>query len=167
MRTTIKNICRASLFVAAAVVFAGCGSTKPVAWNIQLTKNTPASIEVDIVGIAPSEKLSWMNNVKVDDYWKANSSIRKGTKKFTTAFQSGSNDVVKVNSPLWKEWFSYGATEIMIVANLPGQYEPGPYDLRRLFLPLDKKSWKTKNRAIKIEIQEERIRVLTPQITRN
>jgi len=33
---------------------------KPVAWNVSITKATPASIEADVVGVSASDKPYWM-----------------------------------------------------------------------------------------------------------
>ncbi len=152
------------LLVAAVFLTAGCHSgTKPVAWNLSVTKATPASIEVDFIGVSPSEKPYWMNDVKPDDYWKPNDSVRQGAKKLTTNFQSGSTFLLTKKSPIWNDWLNTGATELMIMADLPGSYDNGPYDRRRLFLPLNTKQWNSKHSTLEIEIQNEFIRVLTPQ----
>jgi hypothetical protein len=155
-------------FIALCIITAGCSSLpKPVPWNVSITKVTPASIEVDIVGISPTEKPYWMNSVKPDDYWKPNNSVRNGAKKLSTTFQDGTTFELKRDNPIWNDWFSYGTTELMVMANLPGSYDNGPFDRRRLFLPLNKKLWKSKNKTLEIEIQDEFIRVLTPQKTQN
>lgn len=154
------------LLAAIALGEAGCSSTpkaKPVAWRVSIAKETPASIEVDLVGVSPSDKPYWQNNVKPDDYWKAGNSVRKGAQKVSTIFQDSPTWVLQAEDPIWAKWFSYGATELMVIANLPGKYDNGPYDRRRVFLPLDKKVWAAKDRTLRIQIQDEFIRVLTPQ----
>jgi len=156
----------AILLAAIALTTAGCGTTKPrpVAWNVSITKATPASIEVDLVGVNPSEKPYWMNSVKPDDYWKANSSTRQNAKKVSTSFKDGQTWCLNKSDPIWKVWFSYGSTELMIMANLPGKFPNDAFDRRRLFLSLGKKEWKpAKKETIEVEVQDEFIRVLTPQ----
>ena len=158
------------LLFAVALLTPGCGTTKPgrpAAWSISITKVTPASIELDVVGVNPSDKQQWMNSVNVDDYWKPNSSIRAGARKESTKFESEKTWVLEKDHKVWSEWFGYGATEVMIIANLPGRYEPGPHDRRRIFLPLDKKVWESKDKTIKVEVQDAFIRVLTPQKPRD
>jgi hypothetical protein len=156
------------LFVAMTFLVTGCRSgTKPVAWNVSITKTTPASIEVDFIGVSPSEKPYWMNDVKPDDYWKPNDSIRQGARKLTINFQSGTTFVLQRKDPIWNDWLNYGATELMVMADLPGTYDNSPYDRRRLFLPLNTKTWKSKNKTLEIQIQDEFIRVLTPQRSQN
>lgn len=149
--------------VAATFTF-GCKSTpkpKPVTWKVEITKQTPASIEVDVVGVSPSEKPYWQNNVRPDDYWK-NGPVRQAAQKLSTTFQEGNTFTIQTTDPIWKQWFGYGATELMIMANLPGKYDNGPYDRRRLFVTLDKKAWESKDKTLKIQILDEFIRVLTP-----
>jgi len=140
----------------------GCKSTpKAAPWTISLTKETPASIELDLVGISPADKPYWQNNIKVDDYWK-NGSVRKGAKKVSTSFDSGKTFELKSTDPIWNTWFGYGAMEVMIIANLPGKHENGPYDRRRIFLPLDAGIYAAKDKTIRVEVQEEFLHVLTP-----
>ena len=155
----------AILFAAIALTTVGCGTTKPrpVVWNVSITKATPASIEVDLVGVNGLEKGQWLS-VKPDDYWKPNNSIRQNAKKVSTSFKDGSPWCLGKTNQIWKEWFSYGATELMIMANLPGKFPNDASDRRRLFLPLDKKVWEpAKKETLEVEVQDEFIRVLTPQ----
>src|SRR3989442_9676076 len=108
-----------------------------------------------------------MNGVKPDDYWKPNNSIRNGAKKVSKILETGTPWVLDRSDPIWNEWFSYGATELMIMANLPGGGDNTSFDRRRVFLPLDKKLWKAKNKTLQIEVQDQFIRVLTPQKPRD
>ncbi len=141
---------------------AGCKSVpKAARWEVSLSKVTPASIELDLVGISAADKPYWQNNIKVDDYWK-NGSVRKGAKKVTTSFESGKTWELKSTDPIWDTWFGYGATELMIIANLPGKHENGPFDRRRIFLPLKEGAYAAKDKTIRVEVQEEFLHVLTP-----
>ncbi len=157
------------LSLLLALIAAGCGTPKPkpVRWNLSITKNTPASIEVDVVGVNPSEKPYWMNSVKPDDYWKPNSTARKSARKITQTLQMGQPWVIAREDDIWNQWFSYGATELMIMANLPGAYDNGPFDQRRLFVSLDKNLWQAKGKTLQIEVQDQMIHVLTPQRPRD
>ena len=63
--------------------------------------------------------------------------------------------------PKWKEWLDHGATDLLIIANLPGtNFGSGAADPRRRFVPLDKNAWRAKNRKLEIEIQDTLINVL-------
>lgn len=168
-RTKMNTITNLSILVVAlSFVTAGCSSTpKPVPWNVNITKTTPASIEADVVGVSPSDKPYWMNSVKPDDYWKANNTVRKGAKKVSQVLQKDQPWLINREDPIWNEWFSYGTTELMIMANLPGGGDNSPFDRRRIFVTLDKNAWDTKDKTIKIEVQDQFIRVTTPQKPRN
>src|SRR5437762_3060816 len=163
-RNTVTHL---SILLAALslLVTAGCASKpKPVAWTVSITKATPASIEADVVGVSPTDKPYWMNSVKPDDYWKPNNSIRKSAKKVSKVLETNAAWVIAGDDPIWQQWFSYGATELMIMANLPGGGDNSPFDRRRIFVPLDKRVWKpTKSKTLEIEVQDQFIRVLTPQ----
>jgi hypothetical protein len=149
--------------VFCGVLAVGCGShkPKPVRWDVTLIKETPASIELDLVGVSSADKPAWENNIKVDDYWK-NGAVRKGARKVTTTFENGKTWELKSTDPIWDTWLSYGATELMIIANLPGKHENGPYDRRRKFLPLQAGAYDTKDKTVRVEVQEENLQVLTP-----
>jgi hypothetical protein len=56
-----------------------------------------------------------------------------------------------------------GATELLLIANLPGHFNSGPADPRRVFIPLDKNAWKADRGTLQIEVQDDLIRVMTPQ----
>ena len=78
------------LLVAVSFVAAGCGSTpkpKPVAWDISITKKTPASIEVDLVGITSSEK-AFCDGLTADQYWKPGSRVRSDLHPLSRPFSS-------------------------------------------------------------------------------
>jgi hypothetical protein len=151
------------LGLLAATTF-GCRSIKPVAWHVNLNKVTIASVEVDVIGISPSEKPYWQS-AKVDDYWQPGSSLRKdvANRRVSSDFRSGATWTLEQTNSIWQTWFNDGATELMIIARLPGSsFDNGPYDRRRIFVPLGKDLWKAKNRTLQIEVQDEFIRVLTP-----
>jgi hypothetical protein len=70
--------------------------------------------------------------------------------------------VISHDDPHWQKWLSHGATELLVLANLPGHFAPGPTDPRRIILPLDKNQWKTKGGRLEIEVQDTIVRPLTP-----
>jgi len=147
-----------------AATATGCHSTKPVAWHLNLNKVTIASVEVDVIGISPSEKPYWQS-AKVDDYWQPGSSLRKdvANRRVSGDFKTDATWTLAQTNAIWQTWFNYGATELMIIARLPGSsFDNGPYDRRRIFVPLAKSYWKASKRTLQIEVQDEFIRVLTP-----
>ena len=78
-------------------------------------------------------------------------------------FKTDATWTLAQTNAIWQTWFNYGATELMIIARLPGSsFDNGPYDRRRIFVPLAKGNWKASKRTLQIEVQDEFIRVLTP-----
>ena len=151
--------------VAVAWLAAGCGTTKPkpVAWSLVINKTTPASIEVDLIGVTPLDKSYWLNTVKPNDYWKPGNPTRRNAKKLSSKFESGPTWKVGPEDPLWQTWFGYGATELLIFADLHVRDASNdPTDPRRFFLPLDKNAWDTKDKVLNIVIEDERIYTTTP-----
>jgi hypothetical protein len=146
-----------------AILGAGCGApkAKPRAWNITVTKATTAAIQADIVGINSLEKPTWAN-YSIDNYWTNPNSLRRDADKLTQLLQTGKPWVISITDSKWQQWKARGVTELVLIADLPGRFDPGPGDPRRVFLTLDKNAWKSKDQ-IEIQIQENLIRVMTPQ----
>jgi hypothetical protein len=153
------------LFAVLSLIGAGCGTPSPAAWNLNVTKLTPASIDVDIIGVQPSDE-SQLMNMKPDDWWAPppNDLIRRGYQdmSLTTNFQAGDKWVVSQNDPIWKKWFGAGVNEIMVIANLPRVHDNTSNDPRRKFLKLTKGTWKdATNQTLQIHVQDDRVRVIT------
>ncbi len=152
----------AVLLLIALAAGPGCRAPR---WNVSTAKVTPASVEVDLVGVTPSDEPYW-KNMKPDDYWKPDSQIRAGATKVSTRFQNGQTWVLRKDDPIWQAWSSHGVTEIMVIANLPGTYDNSMFDRRRLFLPLKAKAWRAKDQTLEIEVQDEFVKALTPSKAR-
>ncbi len=159
----------ASLLVVFGLVLSGCGSTghksgKPVAWNVNVTKRTAASVEVDLIGVSPSEDAYWRRSVKPDDYWNPSKPIRKQAQNRARSdrFENGTVFLLKIDDPIWNQWRSYGASELLVMANLPGKYSNDEADPRRLVVPIGKNEWTAKNKTLELEVLDGQIRVLTP-----
>src|SRR4051812_28375038 len=87
----------------------GCGgggkaTVKPRPWNISITKRTPATIEVDLIGVTELEKAAW-EGYSIDDYWKPGDLRRANADKLTPPnlvmnkpWEIGETD------PQWKKW---------------------------------------------------------------
>ena len=154
---------------AVGLLAQGCASSghnsgKPVAWNIKVTKSTAASVEADLLGISPSEDSYWRQSVKPDDYWNPNKAIRRQAleRAKTTRFEQGPTFVLKIDDPIWNKWRSYGATELLVMVNLPDKHSNDESDPRRLIIPIGKKAWEAKANTLELEILDGQIRVLTP-----
>ncbi len=135
-----------------------------MAWNLKIKKSTPASVEVDILGISSSEDSYWRRSVKPDDYWNPNKPIRKQAqaRAKSTRFENDSVYLLKMDDPIWTQWRGYGSSELLIMANLPGTYSNDESDPRRAILSLGKNAWQAKDKTIELEVLDGQIRVLTP-----
>ena len=145
----------------ALVAVAGCASG-PKPWNLSINKTTSASIQVDLVGVTESEKPYWQG-YDIDRYWTDGDLRRKNAQPLSQILKLGQPWVVPATDPHWRTWLGRGDTSLLIIANLPGHFDPGAADPRRLFLPLSKKAWDAKNNTLEIEVQDTLIQVNTPQ----
>jgi hypothetical protein len=161
----MKNIGDLVLSVTVCLLLVACRSTRPnaTAWDVVITKTTPASIEVDLIGISSIERPAW-EGYDLDQYWSPGEmdSRRAHADKLSKNLQTGQPWVVSWSDPQWQKWLDRGATELLILANLPGQFAPGRTDPRRTFLPLDRNHWRTKGNRLEIEVQDTIVRPLTP-----
>jgi hypothetical protein len=162
MSISIKQtIGMCTLVLAVALAATGCSSTpKPVPWKISVTKTTPASIEVDLIGVTEKEK-QFYEGLTMDNYWP-NSPVRRDADKLSQILKTKEPWLISDEDPHWKEWHDRGVTTLVVVANLPV-----PNGLWKVSLPLDKKAWDAKNHTLEIEIQNTLIRVNTPEKARN
>jgi hypothetical protein len=157
-KKTLKIIGLSVFLVLAVNLFSGCSSPKP--WNLNITKTTPASIQVDLIGVKPEEKPGWEAR-NLDKYWGPDGALmRRDAQPLSQTLQKGVPWRISVNDSKWQEWLNRGCTEVLVLANLPGSFESGPADPRRRFLPLV--GWKTKGKMIEIEVRDTMIQVLTP-----
>lgn len=147
----------ALLMITVALCAAGCSSTKPVAWNIVITK--PAPIEVDLVAVTAREKPRF-ETYPLDKYWSPNDDERKTADKIT----SEPTDTWKVSKKdkKWEPWLNRRVIGLFVIANLPGNFDASP-DPRREYLPIDKKHWDAQDQTLEIEVKENRIIIRTPE----
>jgi hypothetical protein len=139
--------------LAVALTAVSCVSTsKP--WTVSITKTTPASIEVDLIGVSESER-AFYENLAWDAYWP-NTRVRMDADKLTKVLEKGKPWVIDIKDPIWARWLNRGATKLFILANLPDRS-----GLWKVALPLDKGSWKAKGDMLEIQVQDTMIRVLT------
>jgi hypothetical protein len=142
---------------------AGCSSApKAKPYNVSITKTTPASIEVDLIGVTPLEK-GPLEGYSIDQYWASGDRLRgglvEGRDRLTVRLKMGEPWVLDRKDPIWATWKERGVKELLLIANLPGTFAAGPADPRRVFIPLN--DWKEK--TIQIEVREAQIIFLTPR----
>lgn len=177
LRTNAKimgGFARCSVLLCLLIIcglFVGCAGgkskrSKPVPWSLEVTKKTSASITVDIIGVNEFNKAAW-EGYDLNKYWDP-SDRRRGEQinKLTldsTQLPRDKAYVLEIENEKWQKWLEEDkATELMIIAHLPLDSGASPGS-GRIFLPLDKKIWNTKDSGdrIRIQIQETEIRVLT------
>ncbi|MFO1500030.1 MAG: hypothetical protein U1G07_16840 [Verrucomicrobiota bacterium] len=150
-----------TLLTVLGMFAVGCASpSKP--WNVQINKTTPATIETDLIGVTKLDRARW-ENTDLDQYWAAGSQVRRDSDKLSNTVQMNQPWVITRDDPKWRSWLDRGATDLLIIANLPGKHPSGPADPRRIFLPLQGSAWKAKDDALQIELRDSEIRVMTPQ----
>jgi len=159
MKCVILNL--GMLITVLALFACGC-QTGPQPWNLSIKKTTPSSIQVDLIGVPESDKPSW-EGYDMTKYWSDGDLRRSEADKLTQTMQMGHPWIISLDDPKWNEWLDRGASELMIIANLPGTLPSGSADPRRLFIPLDKHAWKAKNGTLEFEVQDTIIQVLTPR----
>lgn len=148
-----------SLAMAVFVCFcgAGCHSVPtPKAWNVSIVKETAATIDVDLIGVSKLEKSDWQN-YNLNSYWDNPNDPRRNEARqngdlVTFALKKGEPSMLKIDDPHWKKWFSHGATELLVLARLPGAFSGGADDPRRKFLHLGRSEWEAKKKTIEIQI---------------
>ena len=146
-----------------ALVVTACqtGRPSPQAYNLVLNKTTSASIKVDLIGVSQIEKHAW-EGYDLDQYWAEGDSRRANADKLSVVLPTGQPLVVRKDDPHWQTWIRNGASELLVIADLPGQFTPGPTDPRRIFIPLDKIAWNVKNDTLEIQVQDTLVRPITP-----
>jgi hypothetical protein len=150
------------LLVALAIAITGCGTPKPkpVAWNVSITKKTQSTIVVDLIGVSKEAKTKW-EGYNLDEYWEAGNQRRQDAHPVSKDLVYDEAWVVGRKDPQWQEWLNHGATDLLVIANLPGtNFGSGATDPRRLFFNLDKHAWKAKDRTLEIEVQDTLINLL-------
>jgi hypothetical protein len=166
----LTHVLGLAVLAGLCVALSGCkvvgGGSKAAAWNLTITKATPATIEVDLVGVTPLDKTS-LEGYPVDKYFSANDPRRTGLKvdrdRLTRVLQSNEPWLIDRKDPIWAGWRERGVTELLVLARLPGRFEGGPNDPRRLFIPLQKGKWDAQGSTLEVEIQDTLIRVMTRQ----
>ena len=136
-----------SLAAALAAVLCGCASqgVQPHSYEIRVDSSLKdASMEIHAIGVNPVESARFAE-MSISDYWKAGNPVRMSNTPQKVKFNFPSSGAMKLssNSPIWAQWMSRGATDIVFITDLPGDYEDkrGNSDRRRIILPPDSSCW--------------------------
>ena len=152
------------LLLALPLIGFGCRSTKPVAWNLSITKTTTSTIEIDLIGVPRGGKPLW-EGYSMDDYWKPGDQRRLDAKPLSKDLVYNEPWIVTRTNLQWQKWLDLQkATDLLIIANLPGTNFPaGAADPRRKFIPLSKRAWVANKRTLEFEVQDTLVSPLTKQ----
>lgn len=156
------------MIVMVLVLAIGCSTTKaqpkPVAWNIKIEKTVPASIEVHLIPVNRFNRAEW-ENYDITEYWKPNNRRRADQRRtmWSKDLRENQPEEIAKTDPEWERWLKEDkATELLLIANLPGRDFPtGPADPRRKFLPLDKSYWAAEKGTLEIEVRTTEVLIRT------
>jgi len=170
MSSFVKVVLLATL-VAFAGFIGGC-SNKPrmgrytieVSLDPSLaTSAAVPSIEVDIIGVSPARAAVW-DAQSLNNYFAAANMERQTADRHTMTFGAGSTAPQTLSSTddMWDKWMAGGATQVYVMASLPGisTDAAGEADPRRLILPLDTRHWE-RGQTIKVEVRRNSLEALT------
>jgi hypothetical protein len=153
---------------AVAMVLAGCTSG-PGKYNVAVrpaeslrdSAGRIPSFEVDLVGVNPTEAPR-LKSYPVSDYFSGADPVRSDATRKTMAFTSARPEpqVLRADDPIWNTWRERGATELIVLANIPGVSGAQGEDRRRLVLPLNRDRWKSTD--IEVEVQRSGVVLTTP-----
>ena len=137
----MKNLFLAAAATAGFALLTGCSSSLSTV-NLQGSSSvTSSSVLVDVVGLGPNNQA--LKVTPVSKYWQGGSAQAKGdSKSYRFGPNSPQSYSLGPNDPIWKHWHDTGATEVMVIADLPGVFAdaPGDADPRRKILPISSKS---------------------------
>ena len=167
----------------AIPLFTAC-RPDPVQWNVEIAAATLKSGRLDLIGINQFQKAEYWDGLSVDDYWQRSDSVPGNIYRLTFDFTEGkinlvdargvertgvANDGSKVvtiprEHPIWRRWFENNAAGLVAIGRFPGGRSgpAGGADPRKRLLPLFKQCWDSKDRTLRLEIQDNGPVVVTP-----
>ena len=174
IKQVIKPLVAAGFIVLVAAALTGCSSCKPGKpgpigqYNIEVGLDEPlrnGSVIVDLVGVNPSSLPRW-EAYDMGKYWKEGDAMRRDADKIVLSFVSNPavSNSMTITDPQWAKWKSQGVTHVLVLADLPGgpASRPGNQDARRQILPLDRCTWASSPKTLKVFVKRSGIVVLTP-----
>jgi hypothetical protein len=162
------NLARVMVTALAALMLAGCTSgpgkydvTVRPAESLRDPAGRIPSFEVDLIGVNPTEAPR-LKSYSVNDYFSGADPVRSDATRKTMAFTAARPEpqVLRADDPIWNTWRERGATELIVMANIPGVSGGQGEDRRRLVLPLNRDRWK--GYEIEVEVQRSGVVLNTP-----
>ena len=173
-KQAIKAFVAGGFSILLAAALTGCSSCKPGKpgpigqYNIEVGLDEPlrnGSVIVDLVGVNPSSLPRW-EAYDMGKYWKEVDAMRRDADKIVLNFVSNPavSNSMTITDPQWAKWKSQGVTHVLVLADLPGgaASRPGNQDARRQILPLDRCTWASNPKTLKVFVKRSGIVVLTP-----
>lgn len=170
---------RLALLLPALVlvgVLAGCGTPRPKNYDVYLSAAVNASVTVDVIGVNPAEAAQW-SGYSMTKYWQQGDAFRASATKrtYTVRINPGQAQEVLIlkdakkdanTAAYWKQWKEAGATQLFILADLPGAPEDktGDADPRRLILPLTPDRWPNADAPLRVLVQSNALVLSTPML---
>ena len=137
----MKNLFLSAAAAVGLVWMTGCSSSLTSVTLQGSPTVTSSSVLVDIVGIGPNNQA--LKLTPVSKYWQGGAGQSKAdAKSYRFGPNSPQNYTLAAGDPIWKRWHDMGATEVMVIADLPGVFAdmPGDADARRKILPMSSKT---------------------------
>lgn len=158
----------------------GCCGPAPKAWNVTVSLDEESwaaagggvipSLEVDLVGINPTEKPNW-EGYPVSKYFSPGNALRRDADRVTKTFTNEDRQAKTLTKkdPTWNtQWLSKkgkgkGAEWLVVLVNLPSTgAEGGGKDPRMLILPLACNQWKKGEKSLDIKVKSSMVICTTP-----
>lgn len=142
-------------FACLIILFStGCGCD-PQPYNITVSiddslKNR--TVYVDLVALNETMGQT-LSSKSMTEYWRPNDALRGSLDLHDITFLAEDNAprTLSIDDPIWETWAD--ATDLYIIARLPGEFtdQPGQLDGRRLILPLGSCRWEDETIQIVIK----------------
>jgi hypothetical protein len=175
-RLSVTALCLLQLPPLVLLITSCCN---PTPWNIEISANTASSVRVDLVGVNQLDKAEW-DGLAVDDYWKADNSVRKNADRLSFEVIDGKVNLadskgdaagitglgtatatIPRSHPIWKKWLDRRDLGLVAIGQFPGGSSDRP-DPRKKILPIFKQYWDADKGTLRLQVQDNRIQVLTP-----
>ncbi len=149
----MKRLRSTALVLATGLsLLTGCSSPSLDTVNLQGSASVAsASVQVDVVGLNAGSQT--LKALPVPQYWRGgNAPYKADAKSFRFGPNSPQTYTIAASDPIWAHWKSIGATEVMVIADLPGVFAdlPGDADQRRKIIPITSKT-KTTSATIVVD----------------
>lgn len=168
----MSNVLGLAGVVVMSAGLVACGPSKPRMWQGTLGTSADASLrdaggatmaqlQVDLVGISPTDKD--LASYPVDSWFAGGNAKRQAAQSYTKAFVF-TNEVgvmtIEPNDPIWKAWKDRGVTQLLILASHKNIKYVADSESCLKLIPMTTDRWKVKR--IDVVVKSGGIEVPTP-----